>query len=231
CVQLDLFHFRADTDPVRWNQEAVGDNNVAQGLQQFRNLADRHGFAPLVAIWPRFLEDRITDVCFMPQNRKELVIEHLAAMYRIPSVRLSEFFRQQLAATAQPVNPRLRYSSGDELHPSPEGCRVAAEALKQSLANLDRDETLATRKITRSAHSDTEAVAAAKALGQAQPNYARVHNRIGTQCLKAGELVKAVTAFQQALEADPTHAGAHSNLGVAYERLGQQGAQAKFEQA
>jgi hypothetical protein len=36
----------------------------------------------------------------------------------------------------------------------------------------------------RSAQSDAEAVASAKALGQAQPNYARVHNRMGTENLK-----------------------------------------------
>lgn len=231
CVQLNLFHFRADTDPVRWNQEAMGDNNVAEGLQQFRMLADRHGFAPLVAIWPRFLEDRITDVCFMPQDSDTLVVEHLAAMHQLPSVRLSDFFRQRLATSSQPVNPRLRYSSGDELHPSPEGSRAAAEAIKQILEKSKIDPTLLTRKITRSVHSDTEAVAAAKTLGQAQPNYARVHNRVGTQYLKAGELAKAVAQFKQALKADPRHAGAHNNLGVAYERLGQKGAQSQFEQA
>ncbi|NQV35510.1 MAG: tetratricopeptide repeat protein [Phycisphaeraceae bacterium] len=231
CIQLDLFHFRADADPVRWNQDAIGDNNVAQGLQQFRMLADRHGFSPLIAIWPRFLDDRIADVCFMPQGSDALVVEHLAAMHDIPSVRLSKFFRQRLASSPQPVNPRLQFSSGDELHPSSEGSRAAAEALKQSLANLDRDTTLATREITRSAHGDTKAVAAAKTLGQAQPNYARVHNRMGTQFLKTGELAKAVAEFKQALKAEPSHAGAHNNLGVAYERLGQNGAQAQFEQA
>ncbi len=231
CVQLDLFHFRADTDPVRWNQEAIGDNNVSQGLQQFRALADRHGFAPLVAIWPRFLEDRVADVCFMPERSNELVVEHLAAMHNIPWVRLSTFFQQPPAASTQPVNPRLQYSAGDELHPSPEGCRIAAEALKQTVAGLDKGRSLSANNISRSAHGDTEAVAAAKALGQAQPTYARVYNRVGTQCLKAGELAKAVTAFQQALKLEPTHAGAHNNLGVAYERQGQKGAQAQFEQA
>jgi lysophospholipase L1-like esterase len=101
---------------------------VVEGLRRFRELADRHGFQPLVAIWPRFLNDRIADVCFMPQGSDQLVIEHLAAMYDIPSIRLSEFFRQHLSESAGDVNPRLRYSSGDELHPSPEGSQVTAEA-------------------------------------------------------------------------------------------------------
>jgi len=231
CVQLDLFHFKAEVDPVRWNQDAMGDNNVAEGLQHFRELADRHAFSPLIAIWPRFLDDRVTDVCFMPQDSDELVVEHLAAMHRIPCVRLSKFFQQHLDSSTPPVNPRLQYSLGDELHPSPKGCRVAAEALKKILANLNMDQTLSTRKISRSVHSDTEAVAAAKGLGQAKPNYARVHHHVGTQYLKAGELTKAVAEFKQALKADSTHAGAHNNLGLAYERLGREEAKAQFEQA
>jgi Flp pilus assembly protein TadD/lysophospholipase L1-like esterase len=230
-IRLNLFGFGAEADPVRWNQDAIGDNNVAQGLRRYRQLADRHGFQPLLAIWPRFLDDRIADVCFMPQNSEQLVVEHLASMHDIPSVRLSEFFARHRAESASAVNPRLRYSSGDELHPSPEGCRVAAEALKRILADLNVGRAPSARQIPRSAQSDAEAVAAAKALGQAQPNYARVHNRMGTELLKTGKLAEAAAQFRQALKADPTHAGAHNNLGVTYERLGHEEAQAQFEKA
>ncbi len=96
-VQLNLFQFGAEADPVRWNQDAIGDNNVAEGLARFRELADRHGFKPLIAIWPRFLNERIVDVCFMPQDSEQLVIEQLAALYKIPSVRLSTFFQRHRA--------------------------------------------------------------------------------------------------------------------------------------
>ena len=231
CIRWDLFHFGAEADPVRWNQDAIGDNNVAEGLRRCRELADRHGFQPLVAIWPRFLDDRIADVCFMPRGSEQLIVEHLAAMHDIPSVRLSEFFRRHSAESAGAVNPRLRYSSGDELHPSPAGCRVAAEALKRILADLNVGRATSAREVPRSAQMDIEAVAAARALGQAQPTYARVHNRMGTEFLKKGELAKAVAEFKQALETDPTHAGAHNNLGVTYERLGHEAAQAQFERA
>jgi len=230
-VQLNLFHFGAEADPVRWNTDAIGDNNVAEGLRRFRQLADRHGFQPFVAVWPRFLDDRISDVCFMPQNNERLVVEHLAAMHNVPSVRLSEFFRRHLAESAGDVNPRLRYSSGDELHPSPEACLIAAEALKQILADPDFARASPAREISRSARSDAEAVAAARDLGQAKPDYARVHNRMGTELLKAGKPAEAAAQFKQAIEADPTHAGAHNNLGVAYERLGRPEARAQFERA
>ncbi|MBM4028118.1 MAG: tetratricopeptide repeat protein, partial [Planctomycetes bacterium] len=255
-IRLNLFHFGAETDPARWNRAAIGDNNVFEGLRRFRALADRHGFAPLVVIWPRFLEDRIVDVCFLPEevlrvksgvSSKEptsnfalqtstlasetsgrLVVEHLAAMCEIPSVRLSAFFRRHAAGA---TNPRRQYTLGDELHPSPTGCRVAAEALKEILAALDAGRVPAARAIPRSAEQDAQALAAARTLGQARPNYARVHNRLGTELLKAGKPAEAVVQFQQAIAADPTHAGAHNNLGLAYERLGREDAQAQFERA
>lgn len=230
-IRLNLFHFGAEADPVRWNKDAIGDNNVAEGLRRFGQLADRHDFKPLIAIWPRFLDDRIEDVCFMPEGSKQLVVEHLAAMYGIPSVRLSEFFRQHQAESAGVVNPRLRYSAGDNLHPSPEGCRIVAQALKQVLADLNASRVPSAREIPRSAQSDAQAIAAARALGKAKPNYARVHNRMGTELLKTGKLAEAAAQFKQALEADPTYAGAYNNLGITYERMGNEEAQAQFERA
>ena len=230
-IQWNLFHFGAEADPVRWNQEAIGDNNVIEGLRRFRELADRHGFQPLVVIWPRFLNDRIVDVCFMPEGSEHLVVEHLAAIYDIPSVRLSEFFRRHHVESGSATNPRLRYTLGDELHPSREGARVAAEALRQILTDLSVGRLLSAREIPRSARSDAEAVAAAEALGRAKPDYARVHNRIGTELLKAGKLIEAVGEFEKAIAADPKHAGAYNNLGVTYEQLGREEAQTQFEHA
>jgi tetratricopeptide (TPR) repeat protein len=230
-VRLNLFHFGAEADPVRWNQGAIGNNNVTDGLRRFRELADRYGFRPLVVIWPRFLDDRIADVCFMPQGSEQLVVEHLAAMYDIPSVRLSAFFRHDCAESGGTVNPRLRYSCGDELHPSPEGARVAAKALKQILTELDAGRGPKASEISRAVQSDAEAIAVAKSLGRARPNYARVYNRMGTEFLKSGKLAKGVAEFKRAIKADPTYAGAYNNLGVAYERMGREDAQAQFERA
>jgi Flp pilus assembly protein TadD len=204
---------------------------VAQGLRRFRELADRHGFQPLVAIWPRFLDDRIVDVCFMPQGSDRLVVEHLAAMVGIPSVRLSEFFQPRYQASAGAINPRLIYSAGDELHPSPEGCRIAAEALQKILADQHIGHTSRIPAAPRSANMDAAALAAAQALGQAQPDYARVYNRLGTELLKQDKLTEAAAQFKQAIAANPSYAGAYNNLGIVYERLGRPDAQAEFERA
>lgn len=230
-IRLNLFNFGAEVDPVRWNQQAIGDNNVTEGLRRYRQLADRHGFQPLVVIWPRFLDDRITDVCFMPRNSEQLVVEYLAAMHGIPTFRLSKVFRQHRAKLNGEVNPRLRYSSGDELHPSVEGARVTAEALKKILADLQAGRVSSARGISRSVQNDTQAVEAAKALGQAKPNYARVHNRMGTELLKQGKLTEAMAEFKKAIQSDPTYAGAYNNLGITYERMNRDGAQEQYERA
>jgi len=229
-VRLDLFGFGVEADPMQWNKAAIGDNNVAEGLRRFGELADRHGFRPLVVVWPRFLDDRIVDVCFMPDS-EQLVVEHLAAMSGIPTVRLSESFRRHQSASAGVGNPRLYYSQGDELHPSRRGARVAAEALKGILTGLDAGRVLPASGLSRSAQRDAQAIEVARTLGQAQPNPARVYNRTGTELLKAGRLEDAVDQFKHAVEADPTYAGAHNNLGIAYERLGREDAQAQFERA
>ncbi len=231
AIGLNLFQFAAEADPARWNQEAIGDNNVADGLRRFRELADRHGFQPVVAIWPRFLDDRVADVCFLPDDNERLVVEHLAAMHGLPAFRLSEFFQQHQQTAPGKLNPQLRYSQGDELHPSAEGTRIAAQALQQILADLDAGPTPATNSLPRSPETDARALAAAQALGQATPNYARVHNRIGTELLHAGRPAEAAARFEQALQEDPTYAGACNNLGVACERLGRADAQAHFERA
>lgn len=225
CIEWDLFHFGAEADPVRWNREAVGDNNVSDGLERLRELADEHGFRPLVAIWPRFLDERITDVHFTPGQDEQLVVEHVAAVYGLPAVRLSGFFERHRAGLTDDVSPRLRYSSGDELHPSPEGARIAAVALKSVLDDLEAVEAASPRG------GEAAALEAARALGRNRPDYARVYNRTGTELLKAGKLNEAVEQFRRALEEDPKHAGTYNNLGVAYERLKRPDARDQFVRA
>ena len=135
-VRLNLFHFGAETDPIRWNKEAIGDNNVVDGFKRLRALADREGFEPLIAIWPRFLDDGIVETPSVSDRDPTPLVERLAAMFGLPSTRLAPAFRRHRAEAADVSNPRLHYSSGDSLHPSPRGAAVAASALKESVEEL-----------------------------------------------------------------------------------------------
>lgn len=211
--QLNWFQFR-QLDPIAWNRDAIGDNNVSDGLRRFRELADRYDFAPFIAIWPRFSEDGILDVHHVP-GRDQLIIEALAAMHRIPCFRLSKTF-QRAHDEAPEFSPRLRFSQGDELHPSAEGARIAAAAISDALygkipLTLPPDET---------ASRDTMQLVddAIQELSSATPNYARVYNRGGNELLSKGKLDEAIKQYELALQEDQQNAAAYNNMGVAIQR-------------
>ena len=210
-VQLNLFQFRRSADPAKWNSAAIGQNNVTQGLQRLRQLANQHQFQPLVAIWPRFEDTAIEDVHFVP-NSNHLVVEAIAAHFGIPSFRMSDHF--QTSRKAHSVNnPRLVYSQGDGLHPSPAGANEAARAIYQRLVDGVPD-------VPSLALDLPSLEKTVERLSQAQPEYSRVYNRMGNQFLKQGELQRAIKQYRLALKEDPESAEAHGNLGIALERMG-----------
>lgn len=212
CLKTDLFQFRSEAEPVEWNQEAIGDNNVAKGFARFRALADKHGFQPLVAIWPRFQDDSVVDVHFMPDG-KQLIVEALAAGHALPTVRLSTHFRDVPVTT---ISPRLQFSQGDELHPSAEGASAAAQALHAILAKgIENPKPVGTTSV-----DSAELDRALATLRTAEPNYARVFNSVGNDYLKKGEFAEAIEQYKKALDEDPGNAAAHNSLGIALERSG-----------
>ncbi len=226
ALQGNWFHFRAERDPIPWNQSAIGDNNVHDGLQRLAELAKEHHFQAWVAIWPRFTDGAITDVHLLPGKKEELIIERLAAMHRLPSFRLSPFFRKDLANRGPGTNPRLVYSSGDGLHPSSVGSQVAAQALQFMVMDGPADHIFPSTK-----GIDQETLRMAGELGKDRPHYGRVHHRLGMEAFKAGKTAEAIDHFHGALKADSQDAGVYHNLGLAYERLGRSDASAQFAKA
>jgi tetratricopeptide (TPR) repeat protein len=214
--RMNWFHLRAEADPVRWNREAIGENNVVQGFQRLRSLADREGFLPLVVIWPRFLNDAMVNPLLVSENDPAPVAERLAALHGLPSARLAPLFREHLEAIGEARNPRLTYTSGDELHPSALGASVAASGLRRLVASLEAGEL----EVKESPSSGAEVLALAKGLGWQEPNYGRVYHQQGVTLLQQGKYEAAIAQFAQALEEDPGHAGAHGNMGLAFERRG-----------
>ncbi len=218
-IQLNLYHFGAETDPVRWNKEAIGDNNVVEGFRRLRELADREGFQPLVAIWPRFLDGGIVDRPLVSESDPAPVAERLAALHGLPLARLAPVFQSHRAKTDGVDNPRVYYSSGDGLHPSARGAAVAAAGLKTLMEDLQSGR-LEVEGEPASGWETSSVVAVAKSLGAAEPDYSRVFHRQGVQFLKDGRYQEAIEQFQKALDEDSRHAGAYGNMGLAYERMG-----------
>lgn len=174
CLRLNWFSFGLEADPAAWNAKAIGDNNVVEGLALLRELADRHGFKPLVAVWPGFAHDRIEypDRMLMPDSR-ELIVERLVRSYGLPVVGLREAFRAHWEAqTPRPI-PRQYYTVGDGMHASVVGHRVAAEILRRVvdeyhlLEPVQRERRAATTK----RHEDRAAIEASKARGAEKDQY------------------------------------------------------------
>ena len=211
CLSLNLFHY--GEDDWSWHTDQFGDNNVVTALDRLEGLAKEHGFDTMIAIWPRFLDDRIADGPFVTVGDKQLIIEALARAHAMPTVRLSPFFKREAAVSK--VNPRVQYSiNGDQMHPTIEASRIAAAALKTGINDL------ASLRLKASQHASTEAsqsayraaVAAAAALGDRSAAEAATHLKHGNEYQQQERYDKAIAAYHRALEIKQDYAQAHYNL-------------------
>jgi tetratricopeptide (TPR) repeat protein len=226
ATRANLFYFGAQADPVAWNRAAIGDNNVTEGLALLRELAVEHGFRPLIAIWPRFTNDAITDTNPMPDG-SGLVVERLAAAEGLPVFRFSDAFRQHRKALEDPVNPRLRYTLGDYIHPNVDGCWIAAFALKQELDVRRAGPPPALRRTP-----DAAAAEAARQLGAHGPEPSRIVVNLGNTLLQQGRYDEAIEQYGEALRLKPGLAEAHVNWGIALRAKGDaEGAVQKYLEA
>jgi len=208
CLNLNLFQFR-QSDPVKWNKEAIGDNNVTAGLKRFRELADQHQFEPLIVVWPRFTNHEVVDPLPIPGS-EHLIVEALAQQFRIPTQRLSPTFRD---AAKSASSTRLEFSQGDELHPNSFGVQIAAQAICDGLSK-DFSRNGVSPEVSLAIVED-----AISQLPRNEPNYARVLNRIGNKLLAEGKPTEAIVEYEKALLEDPANAVTHNNLGIALQRI------------
>jgi tetratricopeptide (TPR) repeat protein len=219
AIRLNLFGFGDDANPRRAGRSAIGDNNVVEGLRRLRELADAHGFEPLIAIWPGFRDDGIVDGPFMPGSEDDLVIERLARMFGLPAVRMSISFRAHHASLADARSPRLLYTTdGDTMHPSVEGSRVAALALKRALdrAEDQRREAAGARQVV----DDPAAVEVARRLSRADPEDAAARINLGRALRDAGRTDEAVANYRRAVAISPNNPLPHFNLANALRAQG-----------
>ena len=132
-IRLNLFGFGDDWQPEMRHAKAVGPNNVERGIEQFKKLADEHGFRPIVVLWPGFDDGRLVDVWHEPKTTDPHAVVRFAERCGIPTTGLIDFFRRDAETIGGNPNYRVRYSIGDTLHPSPRGAAVAALGLEEIL--------------------------------------------------------------------------------------------------
>jgi tetratricopeptide (TPR) repeat protein len=136
-------------------------------------------------------------------------------MLGLPSLRFSPYFAKDFAARGAGGTPRKVYTIGDRIHPNPEGCRLAAQALKEEVPRVAGE-----WRPAAPGRPDEAAVAAARALGaSAVPDTRRLVNLANT-LMQQGRTQDAVDVYGRALAEDPRLAEAHHNLGVALRTLG-----------
>ena len=208
CLKLDLFGFRMETDPARWNQYATGDDNVNEGLTLFRGLAEQHQFEAVVAVWPTFQNSGIrhNDVMLMP-NSEQLIVARLAHSHGLPCWDLLPSFQRHWSSLDDRPSPRTYYTVGDEMHPSVVGNRVAAEILKQL---VDQHELLANTPglktiQPRATQGDHAALAAARSLGNVTSDYSAVKYNQAKELIKVGDHDKALGLLREVLESSDQH--------------------------
>jgi len=219
CVRFNMFGFAAEENPLQWNADAIGENNVVTGLAMFKALADKEGFRPAVAIWPEFLEKRIVDGPAVGAGGGRLVVEQLAAFHGIPSFRLSRFFARDHATRGALAGPRDTYTIGDGMHANEEGSRVAALALKEVLDALDDPSRAA--PAPRSAEGYALALEKVREMEQElardkKLRAARIDEVLSEArtMLAEGRLEDAARMYKEAIALDPEYsADAHNELG------------------
>ena len=227
CNAFNWFNFGFEADPAEWNQRAIGDNNVVEGLRLYRALAEQHAFTPLVAIWPGFTNGAIeyAEKMFLPSSQG-LIVESIAKSFGLPVVGLREPFLEHWQAQSPRPNPRLYYTIGDEMHASAAGHRVTAEILNAIIDEQKLLDPAQPQLKPVTANTPKYAVEAAEALGKHKAGYGLVHINKAIELQRDGRLDDAIAEIEPIADADSIHArGACCLLA---EFLWQQG---KYEQA
>ena len=131
AVRLGLIRLGDTIDVYRWHADAMGTNNVVDGLQMLEQLAKEHGFQVVVAVWPGFEPGRIiewSDYTVGGIDESE-TIARLAPAHGFSLIRLAPYFQQHLSEVGLDVDPAEYFTTGDRMHPSVVGANVAAQAL------------------------------------------------------------------------------------------------------
>lgn len=200
--------------------EALSDNNVAEGLDEFARLAAERGFQPVVAVWPQFENARIVDPRPMLEGGGDLIVERLARMHGIPVYRLSEAFRRHRQADGTVANPRVRYSvEGDGMHATPEAAAIAATELVSVLGHVWEASSQGQEPFQPKSEVDTAAVIAAGKISQNDPENAQRYSNQANVYARKDQPAMAAAYYELALQIDDSSADVHTNYGKTLAQL------------
>lgn len=216
ALRLGWFGLDPDEDPFERMQQALGEQNVVDGLARLRELAEREGFRPVVGIWPHFSSDGILDPHPVGDDSATLVVEHLAAGFGIPSFRFGPTFRQHLASQSGGDARALYSTKSDTMHPTPLAAGIAAAVIARWIE-------LARPGLPDPVPFDPELLSLVREKGARAPERYKLLANVGAAYSQRGEHAAAIDALERALEeeqSDGWRAVNLYNLGIVAERAG-----------
>lgn len=234
-IKLDWWGFRSDADPVAtaWSALGKSTNNVARALPLLKEMSVKHRFEPLIAIWPHFSENSVSNANALP-DRQTLVVEALAGMAGIPTFRLSDYFESYFKSRGSAGKPRVDLTfNGDGVHPNAEGARIAALALK-AILDIPNRQTATDPSVWR---AKADATLRMTQMYGSQANtifdYPTALLAFGQELeLYSGTASEAIGYYQATLKIVPNSFDAHFRLGRVYRKMGERGrALAYFQRA
>ena len=199
ALKFNWFQFAAEANPGKRNSQAIGDNNVVDGLRLLRELANQHGFQVLIVPWPKFTDTQIGYP--NPSGPPPLLIERLAGMNGLPIEKIVDAFESV-------PNPRLEFTAnGDEMHPN----RLAADAVAKRLKELLDAPPKAPPY--RAGVRDSEAIEIARWAASEAPQEEEMESRAYFTLMREARAEEALAHLRKILERDPDNAFANWFLG------------------
>ncbi len=204
-LKLNWFHFAEETNPEGRHHDAMGGNNVVDGLRLLRQLANEHKFDVLIVPWPDFSDD------FVGYRRHTasgpLLIERLARMNGFPIKLLDTQFNSLLERTHPRPNPRTHFTvRRDRMHPNPNGTEAAARLLQELI------EAPRARHPYEPGPEDAEAVEIAKTASATPRPPLNPDQRIINSLFYQVRIDDAIRHMRELLRRDPGSVPASLNL-------------------
>ena len=212
-LKLNWFHFAEEKSPEGRHHDAIGGNNVVDGLRRLRQLANEHKFDVMIVPWPSFTDEYVGYRRHTESG--PLLIERLARLNGFPIELLDTRFNALLEQMQPRPSPRTHFTvRQDRMHPNANGTKAAAKMLKD-LIDAGR-----AKYPYEPGPDDAEAVRIAEAASATPAPPLNPDQRIVNSLLYQVRIEDAVKHMRELLKRDPGHVSA--NLFIGEHLMGEQ---------